>query len=105
MDRLKQLIQFSEEEPDDPFNLYALALEYLKSNSFEANRIFEKLTITHPGYLPTYYPYAQSMVESKDFERAERIFQKGIEMAKAVNDFKTMREIQKAYDDWRNEKQ
>lgn len=104
MERINQLKQFAAEEPDDPFNLYALALEYLKTDANEANKIFEKLTQTHPDYLPTYYPYAQSMVERKDFEKAEMIFQKGMEIARAKNDHKTLSEIQAAYNDWKWER-
>ena len=36
MDRLGQLKQFVAEEPDDPFNAYALALEYLKTDPKES---------------------------------------------------------------------
>ena len=103
MDRLKLLKQFAQEEPGDPFNLYALALEYLKINPSEADRLFEKLVSTHPDYLPTYYPYAHLLIERKDLDKAERIFQQGMETAKAKNEFKTFREIQAAYDDWKNE--
>lgn len=101
MDRITQLKQFAEEEPNDPFNLYALALEYLKTNPLEAINIFDKLTHTHSDYLPTYYPYAQLMIERKDIEKAESIFQKGMEIASAKNDLKTLHEIQAAYNDWK----
>lgn len=101
MDRLKLLKQFAQEEPEDPFNLYALALEYLKINPSEADKLFKKLVSTHPDYLPTYYPYAQLLIEQKDLDKAERIFQKGMETAKALNDYKTLREIQAAYNDWK----
>ena len=101
MDRIKLLKQFAQDEPEYPFNLYALALEYLKINPSEADQLFEKLVATHPEYLPTYYPYAQLLIERKDPDGAERIFQQGIEKANALNDFKTLREIQAAYNDWK----
>src|SRR3954469_22766620 len=103
MNRLEELKQFAQEEPSDPFNLYALALEYLKSNQQEARRIFKMLLETNPGYLPTYYPYAQLLAEMKEPALAEKVFQAGIHVAKDTNDLKTMRELQAAYNDWRYE--
>ena len=103
MSRLEQLKQFAKEEPNDPFNLYALALEYLKSDQQEALTIFKSLLQNSPDYLPTYYPYAQLLAEMKESKLAENIFEAGISVAKKVNDLKTMRELQAAYDDWRYE--
>ena len=101
MDRLDQLKQFAQEEPNDPFNSYALALEYLKTNALEAGRLFEKLITKHPDYLPTYYPYAQWLIERKDADKAETIFQKGMATALALKDFKTLKEIKAAHLDWK----
>jgi hypothetical protein len=101
MDRLEQLKQFAKEEPGDPFNLYALALEYLKSDPQEALRIFKSLIEKNSDYLPTYYPYAQLLVEMKEAKLAENIFEAGINVAKKLNDLKAMRELQAAYNDWR----
>ena len=103
MDRLQQLKQFAQEEPDDPFNLYALALEYLKTEPSEALSIFKRLLDTKPGYLPTYYPYAQLLAEKQFPEIAEEVFKAGIKVARNANDLKTMRELQAAYNDWRYE--
>lgn len=100
MTRLEQLKQFAAEEPHDPFNYYALALEYLKSNPDEAQGIFKNLLISHPDYLPTYYPYAQLLAERKENALAEQTFQNGIEAAKNAGDVKTMRELQAALTDW-----
>lgn len=103
MNRLEQLRQFAKEEPSDPFNLYALALEYLKSDQQEALRIFRSLLEKSPQYLPTYYPYAQLLAEMKEVQLAENVFEAGISVAKKLNDLKTMRELQAAYNDWRYE--
>ncbi len=100
MTRLEQLKQFAAEEPDDPFNYYALALEYLKSNPDEAHEIFKSLLLSHPDYLPTYYPYAQLLAERKEVALAEQTFQNGIQAAKKAGDMKTMRELQAAFMDW-----
>lgn len=103
MDRLNQLKQFLQDDPDDPFNLYALALEYLKSDSKESKALFELLIEKHPEYLPTYYPYAQLLAEQKESEEAERVYLLGISMAKTKGEAKTLSEIQAAYNDWKYE--
>ena len=103
MDRLQQLKQFAQDEPDDPFNLYALALEFLKTDSNESIRLFEKLIKSHSNYLPTYYPYAQLLTERKDIESAERIYQLGISTARSKGEAKTLGELQAAYNDWKYE--
>lgn len=103
MDRINQLQQFVSEEPQDPFNFYALALEYLKSEPQKAVDLFEDLLRNHSDYLPTYYPYAQLLIERKDYESAEKVFQKGIEIAQLKGEIKTQHEIQSAYNDWKYE--
>ena len=105
MDRLTQLKQFCTEEPDDPFNFYALALEFLKSDPSQAIQLFDQLLKTHPEYLPTYYPFAQLLIELKSVERAEQIFLAGIDMAKTVSDAKTLKELKSAYQDWMYERE
>ena len=100
MDRLSQLKQFAVEDPDDPFNLYALALEYLKTDPVKAISFFDQLVQTHTNYLPTYYPYAHLLIEQKENEKAEQIFLHGIEIAKSRNETKTLKELQGAYQDW-----
>ncbi len=101
MDRLSQLKQFAMDEPDDPFNLYALALEYLKTDTGESIKLFEHLIGKHPDYSPTYYPYAQLLGERKDNHDAERIYQCGISIARKNGEAKTLRELQAAYNDWK----
>jgi hypothetical protein len=99
MDRVRQLEEFLKEDPTDPFNSYALALEYLKIDSKKSQDLFEGLITTKPEYLPTYYPYAQMLGEQRD-PRVESIFKQGIDMAKRLNDFKTLKELSSAYSDW-----
>jgi lipoprotein NlpI len=99
MDRISLLEGFLKEDPDDPFNSYALALEYLKSDSKKAHTLFEQLLKTHPNYLPTYYPFAQLLIEQQDV-KVESIFKQGIETARSLNDHKTLKELSSAYNDW-----
>lgn len=99
-DRVARLKAFIAEDPDDPFNHYALALEYLKTDAKLAFDQFDFLLSKHPDYLPTYYPFAHLLIEMGSAQRGEEVFKMGISRAKTVNDAKTMRELQAAYDDW-----
>lgn len=99
MDRIQQLEEFLRDDPTDPFNYYALALEYLKHDFQKAYDLFEKLLGQHPNYLPTYYPFAQLLSERQD-KRAEDVYKQGIETARRLNDLKTLKELTSAYNDW-----
>ena len=94
MTRLEQLLQFVDEDPDDPFNLYGLALEYLKSDVGKATVLFEKLLADHENYLPTYYQAANLFESIGRREQAIAILEKGILIAKHTKELKTLRELQ-----------
>jgi Tfp pilus assembly protein PilF len=100
MSRIEQLEAFVKEDPADPFNHYALALEYLKVNTNRAFEQFETLLKEHPDYLPTYYPFAHLLIEMKQAGRGEEMFKRGMDQARKSGDTKTFRELQAAYNDW-----
>ena len=52
-DRIQQLIRFVQEEPGDPFNVYALAMEYVADEPRQAMACFDDLLTRFPDYLPT----------------------------------------------------
>ncbi len=52
--RLQQLFKFLEEDKNDPFTLYAIALEYQETQPDEAMKYFEGLLQNHPDYTGTY---------------------------------------------------
>jgi tetratricopeptide (TPR) repeat protein len=94
---LESLLSFYEEEPQDPFNIYALALEYQKSDLRQATLFFDKLLTEHPGYLPTYYHAAEFFTQLEIFEKAEEIYQKGIDLALLQKNTKTHQELVRSY--------
>lgn len=98
--RLEQLQQFLKEDPKDPFNLYALALEYFRlAEVDEARRYFELLLKEHASYLPTYY-HAAKLYETLDMaNEALRVLEAGIELARAQHQDKTLRELKSYYDE------
>ncbi|GAB3780920.1 hypothetical protein GCM10028818_34010 [Spirosoma horti] len=106
-ERIQQLIRFVEEEPNDPFNIYALAMEYMSSQPAQARLYFDQLLTNHPGYLPTYYHAAALYAELDERERAAELYEKGILLAKAQQNQKTLQELERAQqafddddDDW-----
>lgn len=95
--RLQLLIEFTKEEPENPFNWYALALEYSNSDPSKTAVIFDQLLIGHPEYLPTYYVSAQFFSEQNKLERAKEIFERGIVLAGKLKEEKALKELKNAY--------
>ena len=99
LDRIRQLEKYYEEDPDDAFNIYALALEYRAADAGKARAFFNILLDRHPDYLPTYYHAAQFFESTGDREKAVITFEKGIALAGRLNDAKSLRELKSAYDE------
>jgi Tfp pilus assembly protein PilF len=97
--RLEQLEQFFRDDPEDPFNIYGLALEYLKIEPARAKTLFEILLDKHPDYIPTYYHAAKLFVELNEKEKAIQTYEKGIEQARQSKADKALRELRSAYDE------
>jgi tetratricopeptide (TPR) repeat protein len=95
--RLELLLQFYEEDPSDPFNAYALAMEYQNSDITKASEYFRLLLDKQPDYLPTYYHAAALFAEMGNAEQAEELYQKGMQLALHQQNTKTYQELQRAY--------
>ncbi|SKC60391.1 tetratricopeptide repeat protein [Ohtaekwangia koreensis] len=99
MNRLEQLRQFILDDPTDPFNHYALALEYAKSDVETAIAKFEELMRAHPEYLPSYYQAGNLFEAVGKRNQAIAVLQQGIALAKQQQQFKTLRELQSVLDE------
>ena len=97
VERLKILFSYLEEEPSDPFNSYAIAMEYLGKDNEKARFYLEKLLLDHPDYVPTYYHAAALYVETNEFEKAEVTYQVGIEKAHQQHNNKAFDELKRSY--------
>jgi len=95
--RLEILRQFAAEEPQDPFNHYALATELLKFDKIESKHIFEYLLKNHADYLATYYHLGALYVELGEHQLAENAYLSGIELALKIGSEKTLKELKGAY--------
>ena len=99
MNRKEFIISELKENPQDPFNQYLMALEYLKEdNRVEAISLFHNIYTTSPNYLPVYYIYALNLIELKRFKEAHLIIEKGIQVANNTNKEKVKNELSQLLD-------
>jgi tetratricopeptide (TPR) repeat protein len=97
--RLQLLQEFYDQDPREPFNAYALALEYLNLDQSKALAFFEILLRDHPDYIPTYYHAAKLYQDLNRRDDAIRTYEKGIEICRKQSSAKALRELQSAYDE------
>lgn len=90
------LKKYMKENPDDPFNKYALALEYIDLDRNISKTYFDKLIANHPEYLPTYYHAANLYLEMNNVEEAKKLYNNGIELAEKQGDINTIKELKNA---------
>lgn len=94
--RVELLRKFIQEDPSDPFNYYALALEFQQSDPVKASELFDHILIHHPDYLPVYYTAGVLFADLGIETKAITTLNKGIEVAKEKSDWKALRELQSA---------
>ena len=94
--RINLLKNYIEEEPNEPFNYYALACEYLNGKEEDALLLFKKLLKDFPDYLATYYQAAQLLQEIEEEEEALEVYTQGIAVAESQNNAKTLNELKVA---------
>ncbi len=95
-ERIQELIRFAEDEPNDPFNVYALAMEFLTGQPEQARIYFDQLLDNHPNYLPTYYHAAALYADLDKRDKAADLYEKGITLAQVQNNEKALLELQRA---------
>ncbi|TRX49498.1 tetratricopeptide repeat protein [Fulvivirga sp. M361] len=98
--RLSLLLEYLKNDPNDPFNLYAIATEYRTNSPEKAQQYYEQLLEQHPEYLPTYYHCANLYIELDRDDEAESTFKKGIQLARAQGNSLALRELQNAYNEF-----
>jgi tetratricopeptide (TPR) repeat protein len=88
-----------EQEPQDLFLQYALAMEYLGMNQpDEAEQCFRKILASDEQYVSAYYQLGK-LLEAKDEAGAIRFYEKGLQEAQLKNDRKTVNEFRSALDE------
>ena len=96
--RIELLQQFYDEDPSDPFNAYALALEYLNYDRDKNRQLFNELLSDHKNYVPTYYHAAKFFQDAGETKKAAEIYESGIALSKHACDQKTLIELKSAYE-------
>jgi tetratricopeptide (TPR) repeat protein len=94
--RLDQLLQFLQQDPHDPFTIYALALEYRKTDPLTAKKYFDQLIADFPAYLATYYHAGMLWLELGLTKEAEELYRKGMGIAQKTGKTKDYNELQNA---------
>ncbi len=98
--RIKMLLEYLQDDPDDPFSRYALALEYMKSEAFEeAEKLFHSVHQKSPGYLANYYHYGRLLISLSRPVEAARIIEQGMAVAQEQNDLHTLNELKSLEDE------
>lgn len=99
MDRIEDLLAMMNDDPEDPFIPYALALEYVRTENREkAGETFNLLLNRFPDYLPAYYQAARFFIEDEDHDLVRNVYEKGIELAEKQGQRKTLLELRSAYE-------
>lgn len=95
--RIKFLQDEIENFPEDPFNFYALAMEYVSAGNPGARDLFEKLLKDFPTYLPTYYQAANYFFNAEEYVQADAVFRSGIALAQTQENAKAYKELNASY--------
>jgi len=97
MDRLTQLLDFLSQSPQDAFNLYSVAYEYLqRGETDKAESYFLKLKKLHPDYVGLYYHLGKIYFLQFNFEEALKVYQEGKEVAQEAGDKHAEGELDRA---------
>ena len=97
MNRIEILKGFLNDNPNDSFSRYALALEYVKlGQNDDALREFETVKTNDPQYVATYYQLGQLYQKLGKTHEAEKTLRTGITVATKAGDEHTRSELEAA---------
>ena len=97
MNRIEILKGFLNENANDSFSRYALALEYVKlEQNDDAVREFETVKKNDPDYVATYFQLGQLYQKMGQTHDAEKTLRTGITVASKVGDEHTRSELEGA---------
>lgn len=101
MGRIEELESMLDQQPEDPFLIYALAREYEKNQvTMQALLMYEHLITEHPKYIATYYHYAKLLYQAGNRKEAKRMLLKGIEYGEEVKDLHAVSEMRGLLSQW-----
>jgi Tfp pilus assembly protein PilF len=95
--RMRQLQQMLQRQPDDPFLLYGMAMEYKKADEpARALEYFGKVLRRDPNYCYAYYQRAQVHESLGELDQARRALREGLEAADRSGDGHARQEMEAA---------
>jgi tetratricopeptide (TPR) repeat protein len=94
--RLQQLLAFLEDDPNDPFTIYAIATEYRSTEPKRAMEYYNKLLAEHPDYVGTYYHAGKMLEHLEKPEEAEKVYRLGLSVARKAGQMHAASELQQA---------
>ncbi|MEX0680752.1 MAG: tetratricopeptide repeat protein [Balneolales bacterium] len=102
--RIAKLQEFLNEDSNDSFSRFALALEHLKLDDVNTARShFEYIRDHHPGYVGVYYHLGKLYQQSGEHKKASTTFIAGISVAQNENDLHAASELEQALKDLNEE--
>ena len=100
MDRVAMLQEVLEQNPEDAFARYGLAMEYSNAGDTEsALAQFATLLAKHPDYTAGYFMYAQTLAKARRTDEAKLMLEQGIASAKRAGNEHAMSEMQAMLDE------
>jgi tetratricopeptide (TPR) repeat protein len=101
MSRIPELEAMLDENPEDPFLIYALAREYEKAAStMQALLMYEHLINEHPDYIGTYYHYAKILYQAGNRPEGIKMLERGIETGSKLNEQHAVSEMRSLLAMW-----
>jgi tetratricopeptide (TPR) repeat protein len=98
--RIAQLKEFLEHDPNDSFTRYALALEHASMGELPlAVALFLEVIERDPAYVPAYQQLGLQYQKLGRAEEAAQVLRRGIEVAREQNDTHAQREMQDTLDE------
>lgn len=100
MSRIEKLLEFMKSSDKDSFLQHALALEYIKiGNDEDARKLFNEILLREPTYIGSYYHLGKLLERAGDFDRAIRVYDRGMEEARRAGDNHAYNELMGAKED------
>ena len=100
MTRIEKLLEFMKTAEKDSFLQHALALEYIKvGKDEEARALFNEILLREPTYIGSYYHLGKLLERVADFDRALRVYKRGMDEAKRAGDDHSYNELMMALED------
>jgi Tfp pilus assembly protein PilF len=100
LSRIEKLLEYLKQNDKDSFLQHALALEYIKiGNDEEARNLFNELLLREPTYVGSYYHLGKLLERAGDFDKAIRIYDRGMQEAKKAGDMHSYNELMGAKED------